>query len=153
MKERTITSDVLSLSLQQLKPTEIHEVDSTMHIVKFQLENSITVSYVYNITLENKYYLQRMQPYAMPHGKFSDENEIVEFIKSDIIKFRNAAKSSNFNKFTKVAGSISDLTEQFENMFIDHNVESTDMDLIESKLEMLIDEVKTIKDRSEKLIY
>ncbi|MCI5898011.1 MAG: hypothetical protein SOY83_02955 [Anaerovoracaceae bacterium] len=153
MKERTVTSDVLNMSLRQLKPTEIHEIDSAMHIVKFNLENGITVSYVYNITMENKYYLQRMQPYAIPHGKFSDENEIVEFIRDDIVKFRNAAKSSNFDRFTKVAGSISDLTEQFENMFIDHNIDPADMDLIETKLEALIDEIKTVKDRSETLVY
>ena len=38
-------------------------------------------------------------------------------------------------------------------MFIDHNIDPADMDLIETKLEALIDEIKTVKDRSETLVY
>ena len=39
--------------------------------------------YTYNINAKNKYFLQRIEPYPIPHGTFSNEVKIVDFIKSN----------------------------------------------------------------------
>ena len=84
MNENTVTGDFININLRQLGATSIKEYNSIMHIAEFDLGDGLIVSYVFNITRHNKYFLQRVQPYAMIHGKFASDREILEFIQSDL---------------------------------------------------------------------
>ena len=99
MNQNSVSGDIVDLKLRQMGATNISRLRSNMYIVKFQLENGIVVSYVFNITKHDKYFLQRMQPYAMVQGKYADTQEITQFIAEDLRHFRNAEKSHNLRNF------------------------------------------------------
>ena len=87
MNQNTVTGDYININLRQLGATSIKEFNSIMHIAEFDLGDGLIVSYVFNITRHNKYFLQRMQPYAMVHGKFASDQEIIDFITADLKLF------------------------------------------------------------------
>jgi hypothetical protein len=89
MNQNTVTGDYININLRQLGATSIKEFNSIMHIAEFDLGDGLIVSYVFNITRHNKYFLQRMQPYAMVHGKFASDQEIIDFITADLKRFEN----------------------------------------------------------------
>ena len=123
MNANSITGDVINLRLRQLGASSIREINSIMHIVRFQLESGFEVAYVFNITKGNKYFLQRMRPYALAHGKMADAESIVAFIEEDIAKFRQAERSSNFDTFIETANLMNTLTAKLEDLFLNHNVD------------------------------
>ena len=110
MNENTVTSDFININLRQLGATSIKEYNSIMHIAEFDLGDGLIVSYVFNITRHNKYFLQRVQPYAMIHGKFASDREILEFIQSDLKRFVNAKNSKNFDTFLIISHIMSQKT-------------------------------------------
>ena len=61
MNENTVTGDFININLRQLGATSIKEYNSIMHIAEFDLGDGLIVSYVFNITRHNKYFLQRVQ--------------------------------------------------------------------------------------------
>ena len=81
------------------------------------------MAYVFNITKNNKYFLQRMRPYALAHGKMADAESIVAFISEDIAKFRQAQRSSNFHTFIETASLMNTLTAKLEELFLNNNVD------------------------------
>lgn len=122
MNQNTVSGDMIALKLRQLKADQIEMIHSNMYFVSFTLENGTPVSYVFNITKGEKYFLQRMRPYAMVSGKFADANEIVEFIRNDITMFRNAANSKNFPSFLETLDAGMDVLREIEMLFLSHNV-------------------------------
>ena len=128
MNKDLIDSDYIKMVMHQLGATSVQKFDSHMNIVKFQITGDIEVSYVFNITKNNKYFLQRMQPYAITHGKFSTAEEIINFIELDVTKFRNAAKSNNFEKFLKITSCSNNVVSSMDALFLNHNVSSEVMD-------------------------
>lgn len=149
MNQNSVTGDIISLKLSQLNPTKIKQYYSDMYMVNFDLENGIRVSYVFNITKKDKYFLQRMRPYAMVHGKFADGNEIVKFIEQDITKFRNANKSHNFSKYVEVTAKSLRVSEEVEAMFLNHNVDGNYLSILEEQLDELIEQIHGINTISE----
>ena len=123
MNANSISGDMINFRLRQLGATSIREINSIMHIVRFQLENGFEVAYVFNITKNNKYFLQRMRPYALAHGKMADAESIVAFITEDIAKFRQAQRSSNFHTFIETASLMNTLTAKLEELFLNNNVD------------------------------
>ena len=76
MNQNTVSGDIIAFNLKQLGATDIKVFDSRMHIANFDLGNGLIVSYVFNITRKDKFFLQRMRPYAMVKGKYADQREI-----------------------------------------------------------------------------
>lgn len=149
MNRDSITGDIIGVTLRQLGATRVKEFNSHMHIVDFELENGLEVSYVFNITKNDKFFLQRMKPYAIPHGKFSSDKEIVEFIRTDIAKFRNASHSTNFNKFLKISEKGNELVYTMESLFLNHNVSEEILEMIEKNMNDSIREIKKYKEKAE----
>ena len=57
MNENTVTGDIIALKLRQLDTKDIRMIRSNMYFVDFELEDGTRVSYVFNITKGNKYFL------------------------------------------------------------------------------------------------
>ncbi len=138
MNQNTISGDVIGVTLRQLGATSIREIHSMMHIASFTLEDGVEVVYVFNITKGNQYYLQRMRPYPLPWGVFADTAQITRFIKEDIAKFRNAAHSSNFNRFITMAENVNMLVGQLEELFLNSNVDSNEFHDFDQQLDHLL---------------
>lgn len=148
MNENTISGDLIGVALRQLGAASVREIRSMMHIANFVLEDGVEVTYVFNITKENRYYLQRMRPYAMPWGLFADENQIIRFIRQDIAKFRNAHRSHNFQKFLDAEEKVSGLVDKLEALFLDCNVDAAALDALDGKLDALQNELDILRARS-----
>lgn len=138
MNKDSITGDMIDVCLRQMGATKILEIQSRMHLVNFDLEEGLVVSYVFNITKNDKYFLQRMRPYSIAQGKFATANEIIEFIRLDIAKFRNAQKSHNFHQFLDASEKGNELVLQLESLFLNHNVEGDVLSDFAEHLEKLI---------------
>ena len=144
MNQNTVTGDYININLRQLGATSIKEFNSIMHIAEFDLGDGLIVSYVFNITRHNKYFLQRMQPYAMVHGKFASDQEIIDFITADLKRFENAKNSHNFNTFLLI-------TENIEQLFLNYNVDADKLESIEDSLEESLVEIQSLFEKSDKL--
>ena len=78
----------------------------------------------YNLKIAVQYFLQRMQPYAMVHGKFASDQEIIDFITEDLKRFENAKNSHNFNTFLLISHLGHHITENIEQLFLNYNVDA-----------------------------
>ena len=151
MNENTINGDIIGVSLRQLGATSVREIRSMMHIATFDLGDGIEVSYVFNITKGNQYYLQRMRPYALPWGMFADAAQIVRFITSDIEKFRNAVHSSNFKEFVGLAEKTTMLVSQLEAVFLNNNVTPASLPAFGDELGRLMSKTDDMREQASPL--
>ncbi len=151
MQRNLVSNDYINMYLKQMGAESISRINSYMNIVKFRLFNDVTVSYVFNITKHNKYYLQRMEPYAMTRGKFSTSNELIDFIASDIAKFRNASRSSNFDRFVKLAQDDNSALSLIEQLFLTRNVDPQTLDDLTGDIEELKGKVRKALDQTAKV--
>ena len=134
MNRNTVSGDIVDLNLNQMGATQITKLRSYMYIVDFELENGLMISYVFNITKHDKYFLQRMRPYAMVQGKYADTQEITKFIKEDLKRFRNAEGSSNFSEFVDISRKSVQLAHDLETLFLNYNVDRATLDEMEGTL-------------------
>ena len=146
MNKNSVSGDIVDLKLGQLGATQITKLRSYMYIVDFTLENGMKVSYVFNITKHDKYFLQRMRPYAMVQGKYADTKEITKFIKEDLRRFRTAERSSNFEEFVDVSRKGVELSHTLEDLFLHYNVDKATLDAMQgtlSRMMMHLEQLKT----------
>ena len=151
MNQNTVTGDYININLRQLGATSIKEFNSIMHIAEFDLGDGLIVSYVFNITRHNKYFLQRVQPYTMIHGKFASDQEIIDFISSDLKRFQNAKNSHNFDTFLLISHLGHHVTENIEELFLNYNVDADKLEDIEKELEDSLTHILGLFDNSKKL--
>ena len=123
-------------------------VNSNMYIVDFKLEKGLLVSYVFNITRGDKYFLQRMRPYAMVQGKYANTAEIAEFIEKDLSRYRNAEHSSNFDKFIEISKKGAEFAEALENLFLNYNVDKDEMERMDEKLDKLLEHLEQAREKA-----
>ncbi len=151
MNKNTIEGDLIEVSLRQLGATKVKEISSVMYFVEFKLTDTLTISYIYNITHKEKYYLQRVKPYPIPQGKFADEREIVDFITKDIKKFQNATRSSNFPTFLSVTERVCTITDRMEELFLNHNVDGEDLKELDAQLDKLTGTMDAVRRTAKEL--
>ena len=94
MLTSSFSGDVINVALRQMGATSIKEVrNGILYIAKFELSDDLRVTYVFDVTKRNKYFLQRVEPYPMSHGDFDGADEVIDFIRRDISKFQSAKNS------------------------------------------------------------
>ena len=151
MNKNTVIGDIVDLKLGQMGATQITKLRSHMYIVDFTLDNGMKISYVFNITKHDKYYIQRIAPYPISHGDFASADEVIEFVRRDITKFRNAMQSHNFPKFLETAHAMVRFTHAVELMFLERNIPEEDMDAVRRSIENSLDQVREIYGRTPKI--
>lgn len=140
----TFSSDFIDTTLWQLGASKIKVVSGKQHVVDFDLGDELKLTYIFTITNEHRFYLQRAFPYPMIHGRFSNEAEIIEFIARDCQAFRNARQSRNYQTFVESARNALSLTEDLEQLFMHRNVSKEDLAVLHeecSRLRTLIKEI------------
>lgn len=148
MNKNTVSGDIVDWQLRQMGASNITFVNSNMYIVDFKLEKGLLVSYVFNITRGDKYFLQRMRPYAMVQGKYANTAEIAEFIEKDLSRFRNAEHSSNFDKFIEISKKSAEFAEALENLFLNYNVDKDEMERMDEKLDKLLEHLEQAREKA-----
>lgn len=147
MNKNTVIGDIVDLKLGQMGATQITKLRSHMYIVDFTLENGMKISYVFNITKHDKYFLQRMRPYAMVQGKYADTKEITKFIKEDLRRFRTAEHSTNFEEFVDVSRKGVQLSQELENLFLNYNVDKATLDEMQGTLNRMMWHLEQLKNQ------
>ncbi|MFA9376545.1 MAG: hypothetical protein ACERKZ_07305 [Lachnotalea sp.] len=151
MQKNNVNGDVIDMMLSQLGAKEIHHFSSTMHIVNFDLGDGLEVSYVFNITRGDTYFLQRMKPYAMIHGKYASYKEIIDFITEDITKFRKAKEINDTDIYLKLAEEIEQVKTRTEHIFLNHDVSLEDFRLIQEGFNTLLKWIELANKKSDKI--
>ena len=60
----TFSGELINVALRQLGATRIVETrNGIMYKVEFKLSDDLTVTYVFDVTKHDKYYIQRIAPY------------------------------------------------------------------------------------------
>lgn len=144
----TFSSDFIDTTLYQLGATSIKVVNGKQHVVDFVLGEDMKVTYLFTITRENRFYLQRAWPYPMVHGRFSDEKEIIDFIARDSQAFRRAVNSRNYLHFVENVRCALSLTEDLEGLFLRRNIRGEDLSTIHEAFDGLRGLIREIADRS-----
>lgn len=151
MQKNNVNGDVIDMMLNQLGAKEIHTFSSTMHIVNFDLGDNLEVSYVFNITHGNKYFLQRMKPYAMVQGKYADYKEIIDFITADITKFRKAKEINDASIYLQLAKEMEQIKLRTEHIFLNHDVSVQDFRTILDGYNSVLEQVELANKKSDKI--
>ena len=75
----TFSGELINVALRQLGATRIVETrNGIMYKVEFKLSDDLTVTYVFDVTKHDKYYIQRIAPYPISHGDFASADEVIE---------------------------------------------------------------------------
>ena len=148
----SFSGDIINVALRQLGASSIKEIrNGILYIAKFELSDDLCVTYVFNVTKRDKYYLQRVAPYPISHGDFDGAQQVVDFIRKDIKKFQNAMNSHNFPKFLDTANEMVLLSHAVELLFLERNVSTEDLDALRSCLVAGIDKIREIREHSPKV--
>jgi len=150
MNENTAIGDSIEVILRQLGATKIRKIRSYLYFIEFQLSEEWKVTYSYNINTKDEYFLQRIKPYPIPQG-FSDEYEVVSFITKDLKKFVNAKNSSNFPTFVEVTRKVNSINDEMEKLFLNYNVETDDLENLNSKLDNISKNIEDARNNSKQL--
>lgn len=152
MLTSSFSGDIINVALRQMDASSIKEIrNGILYIAKFELSDDLCVTYVFNVTKRDKYFLQRVAPYPISHGDFDGAQEVVDFIRKDIQKFRNAHNSHNFPKFLDTTDAMVRLSHAVELLFLERNVSEEDLDGLSQSLEAAINAIKEIREHSPKI--
>ena len=143
--------DSIEILLRQMGASDVTKIRGLLYFMTFKLSDNVEISYSYNINTKNKYFLQRIKPYPIPQGVFSDEYEIVSFIKKDLQKFSTAMNSSNFNLFLDIAKKVNNITSMAEHLFLNYNVNVNQLLRINTELDDILKEIEFAKNTSKEI--
>ncbi len=139
--------DSIEILLRQIGATKITRVRGFLYFIKFKIDD-LDITYTYNINHKNQYFLQRIEPYPLGKGIFDKEIEIVSFIKKDLSKFKKAKNLENFNKFLNLNYTITSLTTDIENLFLNYNISDIDINQLEETLNTFSKEIEGYKNNT-----
>jgi len=138
MIQDTITDNMANAMLRQMGATSIITKPAYINIVKFDISEELSITYLYELKENEGIYLQRQKPYPMYISEPADENELVETIKADIDKFKDALTSSNFSKFIVFAEKAAEVNKKMEELLLSpKNVETSDIDKVNADLDQI----------------
>ncbi|MGL6174643.1 MAG: hypothetical protein ACRC1P_08565 [Cellulosilyticaceae bacterium] len=152
MNQTLAQGDTIETRLRLMGATDVQRVQGILYYVTFAFEDGNEVSYVYNINAKGQYFLQRIKPYPLPEGIFSNVEQVVEFIKRDFKKFKNAKNSSNFPQFLELTNTMNLVSHDMESFFLNYNVDNKYIMQLVEDLESMRRTIEKSKCASEHII-
>lgn len=138
-----------TMKLQQMG-AKVNVINSTLCYVRFDLSGFI-LEYVYNVNSKGNYFLERIKPYPLAIDQFESEQDVVELIKKDVEKFRNALNCHHIGSFITIARDISQTFRTFEDTFLNYNIPGEKVQKIHKKIQALALEIEIIKDNAQQI--
>lgn len=155
-----VASDMIDMMMKQLGATSIKNMPAHINVYEFEVNGQLAIKYMLDLRRDHAMYLRRVNPYPMLLGKFYGETDVVEFIRRDISKFKNASKTDKFSKFLELADNLTQFNREIEQLFLNRRVPtaafeefSEEMEHIRATIEqiardcpMLYDDERLIED-------
>lgn len=155
-----VASDMVDMMMKQLGATSIKNMPAHINVYEFEVNGQLAIKYMLDLRRDHAMYLRRVNPYPMLLGKFYGETDVVEFIRRDISKFKNASKTDKFSKFLELADNLTQFNREIEQLFLNRKVPtaafeefSEEMEHIRATIEqiardcpMLYDDERLIED-------
>jgi hypothetical protein len=123
MYQNDIDGEIIEMTCRQLGASKVEELEGSLYYIEFPVKDCCTLSYTFNTNRKSDYHLQRIQPYPFAHDPIKDEEDVIEFIKKDLARFRNAAKSTNFMTFVDSVNKLITIGERMDDLFLNFNVD------------------------------
>lgn len=143
----SVQESMLKCQLELLGAT-VYKMKGSIRYVDFLID-SIKFKYIYHINRKNKYLLERISPYSMPIATFNTEEDIINTIKEDISKFKNAHNSNKFERFIETNKNFIKIAKSFEDIYLHYNVSKYDLNDIDMKLEEINNKLTYIIEKDE----
>lgn len=151
MYESMIDGEIIEMTSRQLGASKVEELSGSLYYIEFPVTDCCTLSYTFNINNKNQYRLQRIKPYPFAHDPIKREEDVIAFIKKDLARFRNAAKSSNFDHFVKAINKLISIGEQMDDLFLNFNVDKKALSEIALHLDQIEAHIAEVKQCSVEL--
>ena len=146
-----VVAEMANTMLYQQDAKSIDMKHARLTTVEFELSKTQSLEYLYTLNRDGVITLQRVSPYPLYLGQPANDDELVFRIVEDVSLFKNAAKSSNFDMFISLSSRMSYLNQHIERLFLENNVPSKYLDLIDEKLSDLFDTIEKAQDDSDNI--
>lgn len=140
-----VSSDMITMMAKQMGAVSVKSNPAHINIYRFQIAENLTLVYKVDLRRGKSIYLHRVSPYPMMLGKFYGESDLIAYLHRDLLKFRNAYRSSKFGHYLDLAVDLTDLNSQIEELFLNRNVPESGMEALSKefkKMKNLVAEVK-----------
>lgn len=138
-----------TMKLQQLG-AKVNVINSTLCYVNFDISGFV-LQYVYNINYKGNYFVERTKPYPLALQEIGTEKDVVELIRRDVDKFRNALKCHHIDEFVTMAREINHTFKNFEETFLNYNIPGERVQKIFKKIQALDLEIEIIQENAKAL--
>lgn len=138
-----------TMKLQQLG-AKVNVINSTLCYVNFDVSGFV-LQYVYNVNYKGNYFLERTKPYPLALQEFDSERDVVDLIRKDVDKFKNALKCHHIDEFVTMARDINKTFRSFEETFLNYNIPGDKVNKIYKKIQALGLEIEIIQDNAKEL--
>lgn len=148
MFSNTVDCDIIEMTCRQMGAENIKKINGTLYYFEFDINEKYKLSYTFNVNSKNEYRLRRIEPYAFFRGNIDSASKVIELMKSDLARFRNAANSSNFETFVKTVNEIHAIGEEMDDMFLNFNVDKEALNAIKDQLQTVQNQINGVKDNA-----
>lgn len=112
---------------------EVKQMEGVLFYLKYD-RDGINLEYLYSLTPNNSYLLERVKPYLLSLGEFSSEDCLFDAIDIDLKQFKNAKRSNNFGDFIEIDKEILSAVNIFEDLYLYYNLSKEDALSVKEKI-------------------
>ena len=139
-----VASDMIDMMMKQLGATSIKNMPAHINVYEFDINGELTIKYMLDLRRDHAMYLRRVTPYPMLLGKFYGETDVVDFIRRDITKFKNASKSDKFKQFIELTDNLTQFNREIEQLFLNRNVPTAAFEEFSEEMERVRETIEQI---------
>ena len=144
--------EILEMTLSQMDAKSFRSFDGTLFFFEFEINEKHTLKYTFNVNDNNEYNLRRLEPYHFFHGQLHSQQEVIALVKQDLARFREAANSSNFDRFVAIEKQIYDIGNTLDDMFLNFNVDKQALKDMQENIADIKADILALKERSEAIL-
>ena len=146
-----VNCDIIEMACRQLGATRVSKINGSLYHFEFDIGSDCKLSYSFNVNHKNEYSLRRTAPYYFFKGKITTVREVIDLVKSDLARFKNAANSTNFAEFIETINEIHAIGEDMDHMFLHFNVDKEALSAIRDELKIIRGQIDKVKTDAEKI--
>lgn len=151
-------NDIVVMMLKQMGAFSIKTTPAKVTIVKFLVEDeenldehperSLKLTYVFEARDGESTYLSRVAPYPMVLGLFFGEQDVIDYIRKDLARFKRACTSSRFGNFLRLAEDMSHFNRELEHLFLERKTSDESIQYLDTNVKKLQEALDQIKEDS-----